>query len=113
MEEGITKNRIIRESDIDDIIERKLAELTGESLNIKPKEKHHNTDSKPKHLKPKEPAKLIFDFEENIDTIIHIFGNESTAEAIVKVLEDSPSEIQVLAKLIIDLHVRVIDILGE
>lgn len=111
MGEEISKNRIIKESDIDEIIERKLAQLTGEPLKQKLKEEHHHP--KPHHVKQKEPTKLTFDFEENVDAIMNIFGDESTALAVIKALKDSPSEIQVIAKLIIDLYVRLDVMTGE
>ena len=65
------------------------------------------------HLKHKETIKLEFEFDEKINTIINVFGDESTAEAIIKSLKESPIEIQVLAQLIIDLHERLDEALGE
>ena len=111
MKEKFNEDKIIREIDIEAIIERKLSKLI--EAPIKPKEKLHHHPKPHHHLKHKEPIKLEFEFDENIDTIINVFGDESTAEAIIKSLKESPIEIQVLAQLIIDLHERLDETLGE
>lgn len=124
MKEKLIENRIMEESDIEEIIDRRLAEMVGEHFKIKQKEEPHNhtklhvhpkphAHPKPLHPKHHEPLKIEFDFEENIDTIINTFGDESTAEAIIRSLKESPAEIQVIAKLIIDLHKRLDETLGE
>lgn len=118
MKEKLIENRIMEESDIEEIIDRRLAEMVGEHFKIKQKEEPHkhtklHVHPKPLHSKHHEPLKLEFDFEENIDTIINTFGDESTADAIIRSLKESPIEIQVIAKLIIDLHKRLDEALGE
>lgn len=118
------ENKMFKELEVEEIIDRKLAEMVGEHFKIKKQEELHgdlepNKELQPQHPKPhhhlkhKEPIKLEFEFDEKIDTIINVFGDESTAEAIIKSLKESPIEIQVLAQLIIDLHERLDEALGE
>ena len=119
------ENKKFKELEVEEIIDRKLAEMVGEHFKIKQQEELNrdlepNNEPKPHHdlkshhhLKHKEPIKLEFEFDEKIDTIINVFGDESTAEAIIKSLKESPIEIQVLAQIIIDLHERLDEALGE
>lgn len=107
-----------KELEIEEIINRKLAEMVGEHFKVKQKEEVHNelvshNHPKPHHTKRPQTLKLEFDFEEKMNTIISTFGDESTAEAVIRSLQDSPVEIQVLARLILDLHERLDEILGE
>ena len=118
MKEKFKEDKIIREVDIEAIIERKLAELINGPIKPKEEKLHHHPKShhdlkSHHHLIHKEPIKLEFEFDEKINTIINVFGDESTAEAIIKSLKESPIEIQVLAQLIIDLHERLDEALGE
>ena len=111
------ENKVFRELEVEEIIDRKLAEMVGEHFKIKQKDESHNHPKlhhqKSHHHKHSGPLKLEFDFEEKINTIINTFGDESTAEAVIRSLKDSPVEIQVIAKLIIDLHERLDEVLGE
>ena len=45
--------------------------------------------------------------------LIDIFQNEYTAEATIKALKESPAEIQIIAKLIINLYEKIDRVYGE
>lgn len=128
------ESKLHKEREIEEIIDRKLAEMMGEHFKIKqieeerrkeqetkleqqpqpeekPEDKKHPLP--PKHPLPKHPVKLDFEFEEQFDLILDIFNDEATAEAAIRALKDSPVEIQVIAKLIIDLHEKFDQIAEE
>ncbi len=118
------EKRLGMELDVEEIIDRKLAEMIGEHFKLKQREEEykgpkcveahpielHKRPEPPQHH---EPLKVKLNFEENIGTIIDIFGDESTSHAIIKALKDSPTEIQIIARLVIDLHERLDKFLGE
>lgn len=112
MKERLNKNRIIEESQIEEIIDGKLTEMEDEHSKKNQTGEIHN-HPKVHHPKHHRSLKLSIDFEERMDTIINAFGDQSTAEAIIRSLKDSPVEIQVIAKLIIDLHEKIDKTLGE
>lgn len=112
------EKRLDSELDIEEIIDRKLAEMIGEHFKIKQSEEEHKAPKcvdphpikphkKPEPPRPHEPLKVKLNFEENIDTIMDVFKDESTSHAIIKALKDSPTEIQIIARLVIDLHEKL------
>lgn len=120
------ESKLHKEREIEEIIDRKLAEMMGEHFKIKQIEEERRKEQEtklineepqheekpeekkrplpPKHPLLKKPVKIDFDFEEQFDLILDIFNDEATAEAAIRALKESPTEIQVIAKLIIDLH---------
>ena len=117
MKESSNKNRIISEFDVESIIEKKLMEMAED--HIKPNHKielrhpkahpHRPHHPEPDHIELKD----ILNIEDQIDVLINVFGDESTAEAVIKIMNDSPIEIQVIAKLIVDLYERLSEFIEE
>ena len=120
------KNILLSQEEIDALINDKLRKIfeanfkntpepkpRAEAPKPKPDLHKHEPGPKPKHHIHPEPIKLNFDFDSNIETLINVFKDESTTNAIIKTLKQSPVEIQVIAKLIIDLHQKFDDYLGE
>jgi len=118
------EKKIVSPKEVDEMIERKLRELKLIEGLVEPREieeelKHHPKPHKklPHHEKllPHEHEALRLDLhlEEKIDLLIEIFGDESTAHAVIKTFNKSPLEIQLIAKMVIDLHDKFNDILGE
>lgn len=110
------ENKLHRELEIEEIIDRKLAEMVGEHFKIKEKkeEKIAPPPVKPHHeIKMPLPLKHEFNFDEKIHLIANIFGDESTAVAAIRALKTSPVEIQVIAKLVIDLHEKFDEVIKE
>ena len=119
MKEKLEKDRMISESELDRILNEKL-----EKLNIGPKsvivdERHPKKPEHPIHkplhhepkLKPHEKLKL--DFDNNYEILLNIFDDEFTTEAAIKALKKSPVEIQIIAKITMDLYKKIDDIYGE
>ena len=117
MKEISNKNKNISEIDIEGIIEKKLMDLVEDRINPNHQvELHHHRihPPKPHHPKPDHvELKDSLNIEDQIDVLINVFGDESTADAVIKILNDSPIEIQVIAKLIIDLYERLSEIVEE
>ena len=111
MKENSNKNKIISEFDIESIVEKKLMEMAEDriKLNHKIGLRHPKTHvHKPHYPEPNHiELKDILNIEDQIDVLINVFGDESTAEAVIKIMNESPMEIQVIAKLIIDLYERL------
>lgn len=116
------ENKLHRELEIEEIIDRKLAEMVGEHFKIKQKEEEKEKKEekiapppvKPHHeIKMPLPLKHEFNFDEKIHLIANIFGDESTAQAAIRALKTSPVEIQVIAKLVIDLHEKFDEVIKE
>ena len=74
-------------------------------------EKPHHIDEPPHHphhhpLPPKR-EKIDFEFKEDIESLKEIFGDDDTTDAVVKVMEKSPSEIQIVLKVVIGLYNKI------
>lgn len=119
MREKLEEDRMIRESELDEILNEKL-----EKLNIAPKnaiveERHpkksvdHIHKPLPHDLKPKPHEKLKLNLDNDYEVLLNIFDDEFTADAVIKALKESPVEIQIIAKIIMDLHKKIDEIYGE
>lgn len=119
MREKLEEDRMIRESELDEILNEKL-----EKLNITPKdvlvEKRH--PKKPEHPihkplhhepKPKPHEKLKLDLDNDYEILLNIFDDEFTTDAVIKALKESPVEIQIIAKITMDLYKKIDEIYGE
>ena len=117
MKESSNKNKAISEFDIESIIENKLMEIVEDR--IKPNHKIELRHSKVHPHRPHLPEhihielKVILNIEDQIDVLINVFGDESTAEAVIKIMNGSPIEIQVIAKLIVDLYEKLSEFIEE
>ena len=111
MKEELNENREINEFDIEAIIDRKLTNMADEAFKLKHKEADHHP--KIHRLEHRKPLKLELDFDEKIDTILSVFGDDSTADAVIRSLKESPIEIQIIAKLVIDLYKKLDEIIGD
>ncbi len=131
------EKKIISPREVDEMIDRKLRDLKLIEGIVEPREiveeddKHHQRPHEkelhhpklheeiPHHAKTHEEIphhkieKLELHLEEKRESLIEIFGDESTAEAVIKTFKKSPIEIQLIAKMVIDLHEKINDILGE
>lgn len=55
----------------------------------------------------------MINLDEEFETLIDIFGDEFTAEAVIRSLKESPNEIQIIAKIIMKLYENIEAIYGE
>lgn len=125
------EDRIISERELDAVLREKLIKMISDidkkeiSKEVKPKpedkrrieledgEKIKPLPKHPKHLPPKHKLQGILNIEEDFETLISVFGDEFTAEAAIKILEESPVEIQIIAKITMNLYNKVDKICGE
>ncbi len=125
------EDRIISERELDAVLREKLIKMISDidkkeiSKEVKPKpedkrrieledgEKVKPLPKHPKHLPPKHKLQGILNIEEDFETLISVFGDEFTAEAAIKILEESPVEIQIIAKITMNLYNKVDKICGE
>ena len=64
-------------------------------------------------MPPKPKLFELLNINDDFAILIDIFQNEYTAEAIIKALKESPAEIQIIAKLIINLYEKIDRVYGE
>lgn len=125
------EDRIISERELDAVLREKLIKMISDidkkeiSKEVKPKpedkrrieledgEKVKPLPKHPKHLPPKHKLQGILNIEEDFETLISVFGDEFTAEAAIKILEESPVEIQIIAKITMNLYNKIDKICGE
>ncbi len=116
----LSEDRFILESEIDEILLKKLKEMKLELNNnivTSVKKEHplsfnkHQISEKP--LPPKPKLFELLNINDDFAILIDIFQNEYTAEAIIKALKESPAEIQIIAKLIINLYEKIDRVYGE
>lgn len=67
--------------------------------------KHHH----PKHppIPPHERKNLKIDFKQDEELLKEIFGDDDTAKAVVDIITTSPTEIQIVLKVVIDLYSKI------
>lgn len=97
---------------------RKFEELVERLERIsdeEPKPKHPE-DPDHKHPHPKHPhlptppherKDLKIDFKQDEELLKNIFGDDDTAKAVVEIITTSPTEIQIVLKVVIDLYNKV------
>lgn len=125
------EDRIISERELDAVLREKLIKMISDidkkeiskEVKTKPEDKRRieledgekvkPLPKHPKHLPPKHKLQGILNIEEDFETLISIFGDEFTAEAAIKILEESPVEIQIIAKITMNLYNKVDKICGE
>ena len=116
----LSEDRFILESEIDEILLKKLKEMKLELYNnivTSVKKEHplsfnkHQISEKP--LPPKPKLFELLNINDDFAILIDIFQNEYTAEATIKALKESPAEIQIIAKLIINLYEKIDRVYGE
>lgn len=122
------EDRIISERELDAVLREKLIKMISDidkkeiSKEVKPKpedkrrielEDGEKVKPLPKHLPPKHKLQGILNIEEDFETLIGVFGDEFTAEAAIKILEESPVEIQIIAKITMNLYNKIDKICGE
>lgn len=116
----LSEDRFILESEIDEILLKKLKEMKLELNNnivTSVKKEHslsfnkHQISEKP--LPPKPKLFELLNINDDFAILIDIFQNEYTAEATIKALKESPAEIQIIAKLIINLYEKIDRVYGE
>ena len=117
MREKFEEDRMIRESELDEILNEKLTKLNIDAKNmagdeICPKKIEHHMH-KPLHHQPKPHGKLKLNLDNDYEILLNIFDDEFTADAVIKALKESPVEIQIIAKITMDLHKRIDEIYGE
>lgn len=86
---------------------RKFEELV-ERLE-KASEKPHPKHPHPKHppIPPHERKDLKIDFKQDEGLLKEIFGDDDTAKAVIDIITTSPTEIQIVLKVVIDLYSKV------
>ena len=69
----------------------------------------------PKHppIPPHERKDLKIDFKQDEELLEEIFGDDDTAKAVVDIITTSPTEIQIVLKVVIDLYSKVNEQKGE
>ena len=125
------EDRIISERELDAVLREKLIKMISDidkkeiskEVKTKPEDKRRieledgekvkPLPKHPKHLPPKHKLQGILNIEEDFETLISIFGDEFTAEAAIKILEESPVEIQIIAKITMNLYNKIDKICGE
>ena len=117
MREKLEEDRIIRESELDELLNEKLAKLNIATKNVvgdesRPKKPEHHVH-KPLHHEPKPHEKLKLDLDNDYEILLNIFDDEFTADAAIKSLKESPVEIQIIAKITMDLYKKIDEIYGE
>lgn len=113
MKENLKEDKFISERDLERILDERLSKLDLiDNNHRKESEKHPH---KPLHLehKPKKHERLMINLDEEFETLIDIFGDEFTAEAVIRSLKESPNEIQIIAKIIMKLYENIEVIYGE
>jgi len=85
---------------------KKLEELVSrlEKTSIDKPHLKHPHPPVPHHL---EGSNLKFQFENDEDLLVNIFGDVDTAQAIVEIMKKSPTEIQILFKVVVDLYKQI------
>ncbi len=96
---------------------RKFEELVErlEKASEKPLPKHpHPEEPDHKHPHPKHPPippherkDLKIDFKQDEGLLKEIFGDDDTAKAVIDIITTSPTEIQIVLKVVIDLYSKV------
>ena len=63
----------------------------------------------PKHppIPPHERKDLKIDFKQDEGLLKEIFGDDDTAKAVIDIITTSPTEIQIVLKVVIDLYSKV------
>ncbi len=117
MRKKFEEDRMIRESELDKILNEKLTKLNIDAKNMTgdekcPKKIDHYMH-KPLHHQPKPHEKLKLNLDNDYEMLLNIFDDEFTADAVIEALKDSPVEIQIIAKITMDLHKRIDEIYGE
>ena len=117
MREKFEEDRMIRESELDEILNKKLTKLNidAETIigdEIRPKKIEHHVH-KPLQHQPKSHEKLKLNLDSDYEILLNIFDDEFTADAVIKALKESPVEIQIIAKIVMDLHKKIDEIYGE
>ena len=108
--EKLEEDRMIRESELNEILNEKLEKLNIVSKDVPIDERHSKKPEhhihKPLHHepKPKPHEKLKLDLDNNYEILLNIFDDEYTTDAVIKALKDSPVEIQIIAKITINLY---------
>lgn len=74
-----------------------------------PKHKHH--PHPPIH--PHERKELKIDFMQDEELLKEIFEDDDTVKAIIDIIITSPTEIQIVLKIVIDLYRKIIESKGE
>ena len=78
---------------------------------------HHPEGPHPKHphppIPPHERKDFKIDFSNDKELLENIFGDEDTTKAVIDVITISPTEIQIVLKVVIDLYNKVNDSKGE
>ena len=102
---------------------RKFEELVErlEKVSEKPHPKHPHPEGPdhkhphPKHppIPPHERKDLKIDFKQDEELLEEIFGDDDTAKAVVDIITTSPTEIQIVLKVVIDLYSKVNEQKGE
>ncbi len=98
------------DKELEELIERKIIKYLNKKDELeepkkeKPKPHHHIHHLEEKN---KKELKEILDINRDFDELLNIFEDEPTAEAIVKIMKESPTEIQVVVKLIIELSRKI------
>lgn len=117
MREKFEEDRMIRESELDEILNEKLTKLNintknavGDEIHLK---KIEHQARKPLHRQPKLHEKLKLNLDNDYETLLNIFDDEFTVDAVIKALKESPVEIQIIAKITMDLHKKIDEIYGE
>lgn len=119
MRERLEEDRMIKESELDEILIEKLAKLNIDTKNVTEDECHSKKSDhhvhKPLHHepKPKPHEKLKLDLDNDYEILLNIFDDEFTADAAIKSLKESPVEIQIIAKITMDLYKKIDEIYGE
>ena len=96
---------------------RKFEELVErlEKASEKPHPKHPHPEGPdhkhphPKHppIPPHERKDLKIDFKQHEGLLKEIFGDDDTAKAVIDIITTSPTEIQIVLKVVIDLYSKV------
>lgn len=119
IKERLKKDRIIKESELDEILNEKLGKFNIDIKSViddekNPKKPEHHPHKPLQHeqkLKPHEKLKL--DLDDDYEILIDIFEDEFTADAVIKSLKEGPIEIQIIAKITMNLYKKIDGIYGE
>ena len=90
----------LKKDEIDKIIDRKVCEQVNYVLNNKKikKQKKKNINLKPL---------LEINFTDDFEKLLEIFNDEDTVIAVISTLQNSSEEIQIVAKIALELHKKM------
>ena len=107
----ITEEKLKRFEELLEKLERMSDEKTNHHEEHLHEGPHHKKPHPPVPLHERKDLKIYF--ISNKELIEVIFGDEDTAKAVIDIITTSPTEIQIVLKVVLDLYNKVNSLKGE